>query len=79
MAGEPNDVASGVHVKGNSLGAQSKGKGIIAAGIKWKRDLAAVWLWLFFVVAVETGGRVGGGGFEKVRSGVELGFGKGVC
>lgn len=77
MAGEPNDVASGVHVKGNSLGAQSKGKGIIAAGIKWKRDLAAVWL--FFVVAVETGGGVGGGGFEKVRSGVELGFGEGMC
>lgn len=29
-------------------------------------------------VALEAGGGVGGGGFEKVRSGIELGCGKGV-
>lgn len=34
---------------------------------------------LFVVVEVEASGGAGGGGFEEVVGGVELGLGEGVC
>jgi hypothetical protein len=73
LAREPNDVASGVHVKGDLLGrvrADGEGEGVVAAGRKRQRDLA---------VTVKARGGASGGGFEEVVGSVEMGFGEGVC
>lgn len=70
VAGEPNDVAAGVHVEGDGLGAQGEGEGIVGAGGEREGYAAAV--------VAEAGGGAGGGGFEEVRGGVEEGGGKGV-
>lgn len=70
MAGEPNDVAAGVHIEGDGLGTHGEGEGIIAAGRKGEGDLAAV--------AAEMGGGAGRGGFKEVVGVVEEGCGEGV-
>lgn len=72
MAREPNDIASRVHVERDSLGAQSEGHGVVAAGVQREGDLAAL---------AEAGGGVGGGGLEEVGWSClgSTGFGEGVC
>lgn len=50
VAGEPNDVASGVHVERDGLGAEGEGQAVVAAGVQRKGDLKAVGLFLVLAV-----------------------------
>lgn len=69
VAGEPDDIAAGVHVEGNGLGSNRERQGVVASGREWQRHLSVV---------AETGGRAGGGGLDEEVGGVELCSGEGV-
>lgn len=70
VAGEPNEVASGVHVEGDCLRADGEGEGVIGAGGEGEGDATAV--------AAEARGGAGGGRLEEVVGGVEEVGGEGV-
>lgn len=70
MAREPNDVASSIHVEGNSLRAKGKGERVITSWSEREGDLTVV---------VEASGGASGGGFEELMSTVVLGFRERMC
>lgn len=70
FTGEPNGVASGIHVKRHGFlwsRAERERHGVITPRGERDGDLTVV-------VAEEAGGGASGGGFEKVVDGVELGI-----
>lgn len=78
---EPNKVAAGIEIKRDTLRrvrAKSEGQSVITTWRERKRDLVMVVILETAVMVLEAVGRAGGGGFEEVVGGGEVGIGEGV-